>query len=77
MMNEIRDTLDRLDQDNLSTLMDRVCDEHQPTQISCKGREPVVMLSLTDYQNLVKGCVLPLTEAECDFVRSVHYPEKQ
>ena len=37
---------------NLAKTMDKVCENHKPVIITRQGGEPVVMLSLEDYESL-------------------------
>ena len=36
--------------ENLASIMEKVCDDHNPLIITRKSNRPVVMLSLEDYQ---------------------------
>lgn len=36
----------------LATVMDKVCEDHEPMLITRQGRPTVVMISLDDYENL-------------------------
>ena len=38
--------------ENLVSVMDRVCDQHEALIITCNGEQSVEMLSLEDYQAL-------------------------
>jgi antitoxin YefM len=38
--------------ENLASMMDKVCNDHAPVVITRKRRQPVVMLSLDDYEAL-------------------------
>jgi len=43
---------------NLATVMDRVCDDHEPLIITRNGQQSVVMLSLEDYKALEETAYL-------------------
>ncbi len=43
---------------NLETLMDQVCQDHSPTVITSTNGEPVVMLSLADYNSMAETMYL-------------------
>jgi len=41
---------------HLSEIMDRVCDDHDPTIITRHKKRPVVLVSQEDYEALIKRC---------------------
>ena len=43
---------------NLAETMSRVCDAHAPVIITRQKADPVVMLSLADYNSLAETCYL-------------------
>lgn len=43
---------------NLSSTMDKVCDTHEPTIITRRSAEPVVMMSLADYNAIAETAYL-------------------
>jgi len=43
---------------NLASLMDRVCDDHEPVIITRNGQQSVVLLSLEDYKALEETAYL-------------------
>ena len=43
---------------NLSRIMDRVCKRKKPVMLTRKGREPVVMLSLADFNSMEETAYL-------------------
>ena len=48
---------------NLASVMDRVCDDHEPMIITRNGEQAVVMLSLEDYKALEETSYLLRTPA--------------
>ena len=48
---------------NLASVMDRVCDDHEPLIITRNGEQAVVMLSLEDYKALEETSYLLRTPA--------------
>ncbi len=48
---------------NLASVMDRVCDDHEPLIITRNGERAVVMLSLEDYKALEETSYLLRTPA--------------
>ena len=48
---------------NLASVMDRVCDDHEPLIITRNGEQSVVMLSLEDYKALEETSYLLRTPA--------------
>lgn len=48
---------------NLSAMMDRVNDDHEPLLVTRTGGKPVVMISLEDYQQMDETAYLLSTEA--------------
>ncbi len=43
---------------NLAKTMQRVCSDHAPVVITRKGEQPVVMMSMDDYQSLQETAYL-------------------
>jgi antitoxin YefM len=43
---------------NLSEMMDRVCDDHAAVIITREAQEPVVMMSLADYKSMEETAFL-------------------
>ena len=43
---------------NLASTMDKVCDTHEPTIITRRSAEPVVMMSLADYNSISETAYL-------------------
>jgi len=43
---------------NLSKTMERVCDDHTPIIITRKSEQPVIMISLEDYESLEETAYL-------------------
>ena len=43
---------------NLAKTMEKVCNDHDPVFITRKGKPPVVMLSLEDYQSMEETAYL-------------------
>jgi antitoxin YefM len=43
---------------NLSKLMDQVCNDHAPVEIRRRGKAPVVIISLAEYQALEETAYL-------------------
>ena len=43
---------------NLAKTMEKVCNDHDPVIITRKGKPPVVMLSLEDYQSMEETAYL-------------------
>jgi antitoxin YefM len=48
---------------NLASVMDRVCEDHEPLIITLNGDQSVVMLSLDDYKALEETAYLLRTPA--------------
>lgn len=48
---------------NLASVMDRVCEDHEPLIITRNGEQSVVMLSLDDYKALEETAYLLRTPA--------------
>lgn len=48
---------------NLASLMDRVCEDHEPVIITRNGQQAVVLLSLEDYKALEETAYLLGTPA--------------
>jgi antitoxin YefM len=44
--------------DNLKTVLDDACQNHAPTVITRQGGEPVIMVSLADYNSMVETLYL-------------------
>ena len=48
---------------NLATVMDQVTDDHEETVITRKGRPPVVIMSMEDYESMKETAYLLSTRA--------------
>ncbi len=55
MMNSISYTMAK---DNLSEMMEKVCNERKPLIVTREGKPSVVMMSLEDYQSLEETAYL-------------------
>jgi antitoxin YefM len=40
--------------ENLKESMDKVCDSHEPLIVTRRGAEPVVLISLEDYESIME-----------------------
>jgi antitoxin YefM len=69
---------------NFKNTMKKVCDDHAPIMITCQNEEPVVMMSLEEYQSLTETVyllrspnnALRLTKAIKDIEEGKNYSPK-
>ncbi len=51
---------------NFASVMDRVCDDHEPVIVTRQKSRPVVLMSLEDYNSMVETAYLLSTPANAE-----------
>jgi len=56
---------------NFSSLMEQVCDDHEPVIITSSNKRPVVMMSLEDYESIEETLYLLRSPKNAQRLRDV------